>query len=156
LRFKGSYFAEAPQMPLGQTKPARQESLDEIPSYGRSHGPAAHTNNVHVVVLDALLGREMVMHEARANARNLVSANGCADPAAADGYAAVHFSRRYCPGQGDNEVGIVVTRVQAVSAEIDYLMPRLAKLRDKLLFQTESTVISSDSNPHILSSTLVL
>jgi hypothetical protein len=37
-----------------------QESLDEIPGYGRSYLPAAHTNNVHGVVLDTLPGRDAV------------------------------------------------------------------------------------------------
>ena len=62
-------------MPLGLTEFGRQESLDEIPGYGRSHGPAAHTDNVHVVVLYTLPGGEVVVDQSGPDARNLVGTN---------------------------------------------------------------------------------
>src|SRR5215467_2975636 len=77
LRFEGSYLAETPQMTLRFTEICRQKSLDEIPGYGRSHGPAAHTNNVHVVVLYALPCREVVVDQPGADARYFVGANRC-------------------------------------------------------------------------------
>ena len=78
-------------MPLGLTEPGRQESLDEIPSYGRSHGPAAHTNDVHVVILDALPGREVVVDQGGADTRNFVGADGGAYAAAANRDAPFHL-----------------------------------------------------------------
>jgi hypothetical protein len=61
LRFESSYFAEATQVPVQLAEPGMQKCLDEVPGNGRSHSPAAHTNNVHVVVLDTLPGRVMVV-----------------------------------------------------------------------------------------------
>src|SRR5258708_31698252 len=91
LRFERSYLAEAPQMPLSLTEPGRQKCLDEIPCYGRSHGPAAHTNDVHVVVLDALPGREVVVDQGGADTRNFVGAHGGPDAAAANRDAPLHL-----------------------------------------------------------------
>src|SRR5208282_3532943 len=138
-------------MPLGLTALGRKKRLDKVPSDGRSHRPSAHTDDVHVVVLDTLFSREMVMHQSRASAHNFVGTNGSADAAAADGNSALDIARHYGSGKRDNEVRIVVTRIQAVRTEIDDFMPCSSKLCDKFLFQTKSPVIRGDPNPHALS-----
>jgi hypothetical protein len=38
-----------------------EKRLNEIPGDGWSHGPAAHTKDVHVIVFDPLSGREVVV-----------------------------------------------------------------------------------------------
>jgi hypothetical protein len=48
-------------VPLGLAELGGQKRLDEIPGHRRSHGSSAHAKDVHVIVLDALLGREMVV-----------------------------------------------------------------------------------------------
>ena len=77
----------------------RQENLDEIPGYGRSCRPAAHTNNVHVVVLDTLPGREVVVDETSADARNFVGTSRRAHAATRDRDAAFYLRAGYCPSQ---------------------------------------------------------
>ena len=59
--FQGSHFAQAPQVSLGLAKLGLKERLDEVPSDSWSHGPATHTKNVHMIVLDTLPRREMVV-----------------------------------------------------------------------------------------------
>ena len=49
-------------------------------------------------------------------------------------------------GKGDDEIGIVVARVQAMSTEIDHLMACGAELGHQLFLQTKPTVISGDSH----------
>src|SRR5207244_7637801 len=46
-RLYGSHFAQAPQVSLGFAELGGEERLDEVPSDGWSHGPAAHTQAVH-------------------------------------------------------------------------------------------------------------
>src|SRR6516225_1164400 len=75
LRLEGSDLSESAQMPLGLTEPGRQERLDEIPGYGSPHGPATDTDNVHVIVLYALPGGEVVVDQSGPDARNLVGTN---------------------------------------------------------------------------------
>src|SRR5262245_837212 len=59
--FQRRHFAEAPQVSLGLAEFGRQKRLDKVPSDCRSHRPAAHTKNVHMIVLDPLLCGEMVV-----------------------------------------------------------------------------------------------
>jgi len=85
-------------MPLGLTELGGQERLDEIPGHRRSHGSSTHAKDVHVIVLDALLGREMVVDQTGADTLDLVGAHRRADAAAADREAAIHFPRYYRSG----------------------------------------------------------
>jgi hypothetical protein len=48
-------------MSVGLTELGGQEGLDEVPSHRRSNCPAAHTEDIHVVVLNSLPGREMIV-----------------------------------------------------------------------------------------------
>ena len=41
-------------MPLFLTELCRQEDLDKFPGDGRPCGPAAHANDIHVIVFDSL------------------------------------------------------------------------------------------------------
>src|SRR4029450_14023487 len=75
LRFSclyGSDFAQAPQVSLGLAECGGQECLDEVPGDGWAYGAAAHTQDVQAVVLDPLLGREVVVDDRRADALHLV------------------------------------------------------------------------------------
>lgn len=65
LCFEGSDLTETARMPLGLTEFGSQDSLDEIRGYGRSHGPAAHTNNVYVVVPPRRRSRRRVLPSRR-------------------------------------------------------------------------------------------
>lgn len=77
-----------------------------------------------MIVLDALLGREMVVDQGGPDTLYLVGAHRRADPAAADREAAIHFLSYHRSGQGNDEVGIVVVVVQCVRAKIDDLVAR--------------------------------
>ena len=58
------------------------------------------------------------------------------------------FSALQRPGERDDEIGIVVVLVQAMSAEIDDLMPRRAELGDEFLLQAKSAMIGGNSYAH--------
>jgi hypothetical protein len=75
-----------------------------------------------VIVLDALPGREMVVDQSGANARNFVGTDAGAHPAAADREAAFHLASGHSLREGNDEIGIVVARTQGMGAKIDYLM----------------------------------
>jgi hypothetical protein len=129
LRFERSYFAEASQVPVRLTEPGIQKCLDQVPGNGGSHGAAAHTNDVHVIVLDTLPGRVMVVDQSGADAWNLVGANGGTHAAAADRYAAFHFASANSQTEWDDEVGIVIVGNQSMRTKIDYFMPFAAQMR---------------------------
>src|SRR5215471_18672963 len=122
-------------MPISLAELGRQECFDEIPGYSRSHGPAAHTNNVHVVILYALPGREVVVDQPGAYARDFVGTDRRAHAATAYRDAALYLPKGYRLSQRDDEVGIVVTRRQRGSTVLDYLMPGCAKMSNQLFLQ---------------------
>jgi hypothetical protein len=45
FRFQGTHVAQAAQVLPSIAEPGGQKCLDKVPGDGRSHGPAAHTDN---------------------------------------------------------------------------------------------------------------
>src|SRR5262249_22395982 len=90
--FQAGHLAQAPQVPLGLAELGPKERLDEVPGHGRPHGPAAHAEDVHVIVLDSLSGRAVIVDQSGSDARDLVGTDRGADAAAANRRAAVHLS----------------------------------------------------------------
>src|SRR5258705_8022732 len=106
-------------MSLGAAEFGCQEGLDEVPSHSRPNGPATHAEDVHVIILDPLPGREMIVDQRSADAWNLIGADRRPDAAAADRDAAIDLSRRYRLADRDHKIRIVVVGVRAVRAEIN-------------------------------------
>ena len=67
--------ARDPQMAFGFARLRSQKRLDKVPRGGRPHNAATQTNDVHVVILDALLSREVVVDQTCSRAGNLVGAD---------------------------------------------------------------------------------
>ena len=122
---------------VGLAELGGQERLDEVPGHGRPHGPATHTNDVHVIVLDPLPGREVVVDQRGADALNLVGTDRRAHTAAADRHAALHRPRRHSPGERDDEVGIVVVLAQRCAPKSTTSCPAARELGEQFLLQTE-------------------
>jgi len=135
-------------MALGLTIPGCQKRPDEIPGNGGAHRPAAHTNDVHVVVFDALLGGEVVVDQCRADSRNFVGADTRSYAAAANRHAAFHFPRHHGFRKRDNEIGIIVAGCPNVGTEIDDFVSVRTNSCDYLFLQTKPAVIGGDSNTH--------
>lgn len=122
-------------MPLGLAELGGKERLDEVPGDSRPYSPTAHAKDVHVIVLDPLPGREVVVDQASADTRNLVGADRCAHATAAARHATIHFPCNHGLSERDDQVRIVIVRSQGMSAEFDDLMPRRAELVDQPSFK---------------------
>src|SRR5215510_1879454 len=83
-RLQRSHFPQPAQVSFGLTVLSRQKRLYKVPSHSRSYRPAAHAKDVHVIVLDPLLGREMIMDQCGTDAVNLVGAHRRANSTATD------------------------------------------------------------------------
>src|SRR5262245_18065801 len=68
--FQRLHFAQAPQVSFSLAEVTGKERLYQVPGDGWSHGPAAHAKNVHVIVLDTLPRREMIMDQRSSNTSN--------------------------------------------------------------------------------------
>src|SRR5438094_26549 len=118
VRFERSHLAQPPDVAFFLGEFGCQERIDQVPGDSRSHHPAANTEDVHIVVFDTLVSRVMVLNQPGPNPRNLVRTDRGADSATAYSYAALHLSGRNRLSERDDEVGIVVARIEAVRPDI--------------------------------------
>src|SRR5262245_11852985 len=93
----------------------------------------------------------MIVDESGANARHFVGTYRCADATAANSQASIHFTGRDGLRERDHEVGIIVIRVQAMSAEVHQLMPSRIQLGHEFFLEIKATMIGGDANPHAIS-----
>jgi hypothetical protein len=150
LGFERSDLAQAADMPLSPAEPCCQERVDEVPGYPESHDPAAHADDVHIVVFNTLSCREVIVNQSRPNARNLVCTYRGADAAAADCHAAIYLPGNNRAGKWNDKVGIIVARIHAVRPDVDYLVPGFAEVSEQLFLEFESAVIGSNSDTHVI------
>src|SRR6185503_11155946 len=150
LRFEGSHLRQTAQVARGLAELSTQKRFDEIPRDGRSHRTASHTHDVHMVVFDPLLRREVVMHEPSANAWYLVCADRRADAAATDCNPTLHGPCRHSTSERDDEVGIIVPWVQAIRPEIDNLMSGPTEMSNQFFLQSKPTMIRGNSHAHVI------
>src|SRR2546422_1432755 len=61
LPLERRHFSQTAQVTLGLTELGPQKRLDEVPGRDPANDTPTHTDNVHVVVLDPLPGREVVV-----------------------------------------------------------------------------------------------
>jgi hypothetical protein len=139
---------QAAQMAFSLAVLCGQIGLDKIPGYFGSYGPSTHAQNVHMIVFDALPGREVIMDQPGTNSLYFVGADRCAYPATAYSNATLDFACGNCLSERDHEIGIVVTGIQAVRTEVRDFMASSMELGYQLLFEAESTVVSRNAHLH--------
>jgi hypothetical protein len=149
LGLERSHLPQSAQMPLGLAELGCEKCIDQVFGHSRSYGPSTHADDVHVVVLNSLLGGEVIVNQRSANPGNLVRTDRGTDAAAADRDAALYVPGGDRAGERYNEVRIIVTRIYAVRSKIDHVVPGFAKMSNQFFLQTKSTVISRNSNAHI-------
>ena len=135
-------------MALGAAEVSGEKGLDQFQSEGRPDHFSAQTKYIHVVIFDALVSGENIMDEPGTNTGNFVHGDGRSHAAAAERHSTLNVSRGDGPGQGDNEVGVVIFGVQLVCAEVHDFVPRATQRFRHLLFQGEASVVPGDSHTH--------
>jgi hypothetical protein len=93
---------------LSAAEVSGQKGFDQFPGKRRPDHFAPQTKDIHVVILDALMGGENIVDEPGTHTGNFVRRDGRSHAAAAEGYSTVHLSGGDGPGEGDDEVGIVI------------------------------------------------
>lgn len=121
-------------MPFSLAVLGSEKRLHQIPGDGRTNRATTHTEDIHVIILDSLSSRKVIVNQTGTNTCNLVGCDRCADAAATDGQATLNFACSDSLCQRNDEVGIVISGIQMMSAEINHLMSCLAKLGNDLLF----------------------
>src|SRR5882724_2972853 len=137
-------------MPLLLTESGCDECLDVIPGGVGSRDPASQADDVHVVVLDALSGRVVVVDQAGADSADLIGDDRRTYSAPTNSDAPLHLTCRYGSSQRRDIVGIVVAWVHRCGAEIDNLVTCGGESCAQLFFQFKPAMIGSDPNAHVV------
>ena len=142
------HLAKSPKVTRLLAVLGSEKGLDQIPSHAGADGASSHAEDVHVVVLDSLLGGEMIVDEAGTDSLGLIGADRGPHPAATDGNAALDLTGHDSEGQRRNEVGIVIVMTELVGTEVDDFVTGGLELGDQLFFQFKSAVIGCKSYAH--------
>ena len=137
-------------MPRGVAEFSREKSLHQIPRDCGSFRPAAETQDIQVIVLDALQGGKMIVNRTGARSRNLVGADRRADAAAANGHAPVNLPGGHSLRQWNDIVGVVVVGPQVMGTEISHVVSGFAEMVRDFMLQIKASVIPCDTDVHIV------
>src|SRR5581483_2942352 len=135
------HLRQAAAVPLLLAEARARERRDDVPCELRPDHARPDAEDVHVVVLDALVRRVVIVADARADSRELVRGDADADAASAEDDPAVRLAGtdRFAHGLGD--VGVVGRNARVVGAEIRDVVPGGTEVVDHHLLQRKARVI---------------
>ena len=94
-RFDLLHLLQSPRVAFFRTKARSEKGADNLLGERAADDPRPHAEDVHVVVLYALMSRVGVVAEARANSRKLVGSDRYADAATAHEEASLRLPRAH-------------------------------------------------------------
>src|SRR5712691_9942297 len=147
LFFQRLDLAEPPLVALLMGEAGSQKGPHQLPCQLYADHPGPENQNVHGIVLDALMGRVGVVAKAGADTGQLVGRHGGSYSAPADQHAPLHHTCQHRAGQPLGHIRIV-HRFQAVGAEILDLVPQRAERGDEVLLERVTRVIGGNGDHH--------
>jgi len=145
-----SNLTQTPEMARFLTILGLEECLHQIPCHAGAYCPTSHAEDIHMIILDALLRGEMVMDQAGMDSFDLVGTDRSTNSASTDRDATLHLAVHHGTGQGNDIVGIIIVMVELMSAEIHDLVSGSLDLCHQLLLELKPSMISCKSYAHIL------
>ena len=125
-----------------------EEGFDEFAGKFDADDAGAEAEDVHVVVLDGLMGGVGVVTEAGADAVDFVGGDGGADAGAADKDAAVGFAALDGVADFAGEVRIIVGLGAIVGAEVDYDVALFFEVANDCFVKRIAAVIGTYCDDH--------
>ena len=133
---------------FGREARADERTHELVCELGADDARAEH-DDVHVVVLHALMRRVGVVADGRANAGDLAGGDRCANPAAADEHAAFRQAVRDGEAHGQRVIGIV-DGLDRVRADVEHVVSVTTEVLDDVLLQGVARVVRADDDAHPL------
>src|SRR6266545_852751 len=146
-RLYGLDLRQAPRVPFVGRVAGLHEGLHQLVGEGGTDDASAQDEDVHVVVLDALVRRVDVVADGGADAGDLVGGHAGAHSAAADEHGPLRAPVLHGQGHLLRVVGIIDGRGR-VRAHVDHVVSLLAKGLRHLLLQREAGVVGPDGHLH--------
>ena len=109
-------------MSLDVHETCSQECADQFPSKCMTYHKAAQANHIQIVVLDPLVRGERFVDQASPPTRHLVGDNTGTHTTAADGHPAVPAPPGDGPGQGQDNIRIIIIGVESTLTELNDLV----------------------------------
>ncbi len=133
-------------MTLRAAESRGEKCLNQFPGQRVTDNLPSEADHVQIVVLDALVRREIFMNQAGPNPRHFVRADRCPNTASTDGHAALHLSAGHRAGQRHDKIRIIIVQIQLQVAEIDHLMAGRAQLSSEMFLQFKSAMVGGDAD----------
>ena len=119
-------FRHAALMAWSAAESSVKKGFDQFPGERSPDHFSAETKDVHVVIFYTLMGRENIVDKCGAHTENFICGDGCSYTAAAERHSPLNFPRRDGPRQRNDEVGVVISGIQVVCAEVHDFVRRAA------------------------------
>lgn len=143
-------------MSFGSTEVCMEKVCGTEPGDSEAHDSAAKTDDVHVIIFNALSGRIVVPADSRSSPGYFVCGNGCAYTAATQENSTIDNSARNRASQWNREIRVVIIAVIGGVSEVDYLVVLVVQELYEFLFHFKSAVISSYTYSQLLPPCLVI
>src|SRR5262245_14192408 len=135
-------------VPFPSVELRTEERAHELAGQLRADHLGAEAEHVHVVVLDALVGRVRVVADRGANAVDLARGDRCSDARPADEDSAVRVAASDRLADLAGLVRIVDSRLWLIGPEVDRLVPGAHDLLEHALPQLHAAMVEGDRDPH--------
>ena len=143
-------LSEPAGVPLLRCELCGEVGVNDLGRSVHSDDSAANGKNVHVVVLDGLVCRVIVVDDGGSDPRDLVRRDGSARTRAADDDPAFALTTYDGSANSSRDVG-VVDGFFRVRADVENEMPLVLEMTDEQLLELEPSVVSSDHHTHLVS-----
>ena len=145
--FQDIDLAEAADVTLFMGELRAQKSVDTVVCGLGANDPGTEDEHVHIVMLDPLMRRVVVMAEAGADTANLVCGYAGAHTAAADENSSLGAAVQDSMPDFRGEIRII-NRRSGVRANVENLVALLFEVLNNGLFQIVPCVVTADDNEH--------
>ena len=143
-------LSEPAGVPLLRCESCGEVGVNDLGRSVHSDDSAANGKNVHVVVLDGLVRRVIVVDDGGSDPGDLVRGYRSACTGAAHDDPAFALTIHDGSANSSGDVG-VVDRFLRIRADVDNEMPLILEMADELLLKLEPSVVSSDHHTHLVS-----
>jgi len=133
-------------MPLRAAESGGEKGLNQLPSEVLADHEPAETDQVEVVIFDALVRRKGLVNQTGADAGNLVCGDRGPDSAATDRHRPLHGSAGNRASQRHDIIWVIIVELQVAVSEINYVMTSAPQLFGEILLQLEAAVVSGNAN----------
>src|ERR671918_653261 len=135
-------------VPVSAVELRAQEGPHELAGQLRADHLGSEAENVHVVVLDALVRRVRVVADRGTDPSKLVRGHGGADAGAADEYAALCLAPKDRLPDLPSLVRVVDPRLGCIRPEVEHLMTLLGDDVADALAELDATVVEGYGDTH--------